>query len=242
MANYVDPEYYSKLLTDNSGQLQNYATRNASAPGSTFKPVSATAALCEGLLNLATKVNCVGTYRYVTPSPSCWKHWGHGSLNVTGAICNSCNYFFYDVGYRFAMQSGSYVAEDGLSVLAKYAEMYGLTEKTGIEIGEEQPKASDELPIPSAIGQGTNAYTAAGLARYTAAVATSGNSYNLTLLDSVTDSNGNLLETYDAELYNKIDMPTEYWNAIHEGMRQVVQNKVYFNDLSINVAGKTGTA
>jgi len=134
------------------------------------------------------------------------------------------------------------VADDGLKVLAKYAQMYGLTEKTGIEIGEEQPSASDELPIPSAIGQGTNAYTAAGLARYTAALATSGYSYNLTLLDSVTDSSGNLLETYDAELYNKVDMSNAYWDAIHEGMRQVVANKVYFKDLNIQVAGKTGTA
>jgi len=242
MANSVDPEYYAKLLADNSLPLTNYATRNASAPGSTFKPVSATAALCEGLLTLYTKTNCVGAFRYVDPAPYCWKKWGHGSLDVTGAIANSCNYFFYDVGYKFATDSGSYVAEDGLSVLAKYAQMYGLADKTGIEIGEDQPKVSDELPIPSAIGQGSNAYTAVGLARYVATIASSGTCYNLTLLDSVKDASGNLMGTFDADIYGRVDMPLEYWDAIHEGMREVVQKKVYYNDLTVNVAGKTGTA
>ncbi len=242
MANSVDPEYYAKLLADNSLPLNNYATRNASAPGSTFKPVSATAALCEGLVTLTSKINCVGAFRYVNPAPYCWKRWGHGSLDVTGAIANSCNYFFYDVGYKFATSSGSYVAEDGLSVLTKYAQMYGLADKTGIEIGEEQPKVSDELPIPSAIGQGTNAYTAVGLARYAATIASSGKCYNLTLMDSVKDANGNLVQTYDAELHGTVNMSIEYWDAIHEGMREVVEKKVYYNDLAVNVAGKTGTA
>lgn len=242
MANSVDPEYYAKLLSDKSQPLYNFATQYSAAPGSTFKPVSATAALCEGLISLSTKTTCVGAFRYVDPAPYCWKRWGHGTLDVTGAIANSCNYFFYDVGYKFAMQSGGYVAEDGLNVLEKYAAMFGLTEKTGIEISETQPKASEELPIPSAIGQGTNSYTAAGLNRYAATIASNGNCYNLTLLDSVKDSNGTLLQTYDAELYNKIDMSVNYWDAIQAGMRTVVENKVYFNDLSIQVAGKTGTA
>lgn len=242
MANSVDPEYYSQLLNDKSGPLQNYATTLKAAPGSTFKVVSATAALCEGLINLNSKTTCVGAFRYVNPAPYCWKRYGHGSLDVTGAIANSCNYFFYDVGYKFATQSGSYVAEDGLSVLAKYAAMYGLTEKTGIEISEAMPQASDELPIPSAIGQGTNAYTAVGLSRYTAAIATSGTVRTLTLLDSVRDSSGNVLETFDTEIINQIDMPESYWDAIHDGMRQVVEKKTYFNELGVNFAGKTGTA
>ncbi len=242
MANSVDPEYYAQLLADLSKPLNNYATRNASAPGSTFKPVSATAALCEGLITLDSRTTCVGAFRYVNPAPYCWQRWGHGSLDVTGAIANSCNYFFYDVGYKFATASGSYVAEDGLSVLAKYASVYGLDAKTGIEIGEDQPKVSDELPIPSAIGQGTNAYTAVGLARYAATIANNGTCYDLTLLDSVKDNSGNLLKTCDAEIHSKVDMPIDYWDAIHEGMRQVVQKKVYYNDLGVNVAGKTGTA
>jgi len=242
MANSVDPEYYAKLLSDKSKPLINYATRYAAAPGSTFKVVSATAALCEGLISLHDETKCVGEFKFVNPAPFCWKRWGHGSLDVEGAIANSCNYFFYDVGYKFAMQSGSYVAEDGLSVLQKYAQMYGLTEKTGIEIGEEQPQASDELPIPSAIGQGTNAYTAVGLARYAATIASSGSCYNLTLLESVKDNNGALIKEYDAPLYNTVNLQADYWDAIHDGMREVVNNKVYFNNFNVYIAGKTGTA
>lgn len=94
--------------------------------------------------------------------------------------------FFYDIGYRFATVNGNYNAQDGLDVLAEYARMYGLADKSGVEIEESQPSVSDELPIPSAIGQGTNSFTAAGLTRYVATVA-NGNCFNLTLLDHVQD-------------------------------------------------------
>ena len=92
------------------------------------------------------------------------------------------------------------------------------------------------------IGQGSNSYTTVGLARYVTTIANSGTCYNLTLLDKTTDSRGNLLKEYHAEVRNQIDLPQEYWNAFHLGMRQVVENKKYFSDLAVNVAGKTGTA
>ena len=81
-----------------------------------------------------------------------------------------------------------------------------------------------------------------GLARYVTTVANSGTCYNLTLVDRTTDSNGNLLEDYSATIRNQIDMPSSYWNAIHTGMRQVVQDKSYYANLGVAVAGKTGTA
>jgi penicillin-binding protein 2 len=96
--------------------------------------------------------------------------------------------------------------------------------------------------VRSAIGQGSNSYTTVGLARYVTTIANSGTCYNLTLLDKTTDSRGNLLKEYHAEVRNQIDLPQEYWNAFHLGMRQVVENKKYFSDLAVNVAGKTGTA
>lgn len=242
MANSVDPEYYSRLLADKTGPMLNYATQYAAAPGSTFKMVSATAALMEGIISLTDRITCTGTYTQVTPSPRCWRHSGHGSLNVTGAIQNSCNFFFYDIGYRFATVNGSYNAQDGLDVLAKYAGMYGLTEKSGVEIEESQPSVSDELPIPSAIGQGTNSFTAVGLTRYVAAVANRGSVYDLTLLDRVQDTEENILTANEPVLRNSVEMPDEYWSALQLGMRRVVEGKTYFNDLEIQVAGKTGTA
>ena len=242
MANSVDAQYFAKLLSDKSNPLINYATTYSAAPGSTYKMVSATAALCEGIETLSSKTDCVQLFDLVSPPPSCWKKYGHGKLDITGAICNSCNYYFYNVGYKLATASGSYVAEDGLSTLAKYAAMYGLTEKTGIEIDEAMPHVSDELPIPSAIGQGTNTFTSVGLSRYIAAIANGGNVYELTLLDSVQDSQGNVLKTFDAALYNDVELPPEYWNALRTGMRQVVEKKTYFSNLAVEVAGKTGTA
>lgn len=197
----------------------------------------------ENVISLTSKVTCVGTFTEITPSPRCWKIYGHGSESVTTAIRDSCNYYFYDLGYSLATRTGSYDEDAGLNTLFKYADMYGLTEKSGIEIAEESPQISDIDPVRSAIGQGTNSFTTVGLARYVTTIANRGTCYDLTLLDKVTDSDGNVLQEYDAKIRNVItEMPEEYWNAIQLGMRQVVQNKRYFSDLAVNVAGKTGTA
>ena len=242
MAKTVDAEYYAKLTNDKSSPILNYATQYKAAPGSTFKMVSATAGLMEGVIGLNDTVNCTGTFTEIENGPKCWKRWGHGSLNVTGAIQNSCNVFFYEVGYRLANRGVSYNDEAGLSALAQYADLYGLSEKSGVEIAEYEPDVSDMDAVRSAIGQGTNSYTTVGLARYVAAVANSGTTYNLTLLDKVTDSDGNVITEYAPEVRNTIEMPESYWNAIHTGMRRVVEGKSYFSDLAVNVAGKTGTA
>ena len=197
----------------------------------------------EGIVTTSSLYSCHGSFTAVTPPPRCWIYpGGHGSLNVTGAIKNSCNVFFYQVGYNLSMLDGSYDAQTGLDKLAKYADMYGLTEKSGVEINEYAPEVSDEYPIQSAIGQGSNNYTTVGLARYVAAVANSGTCYNLTLLEKVTSPDGKVVEEFEPEIRNTIEMPESYWNAIHTGMRQVVENMSYYAGLGIQVAGKTGTA
>ena len=240
--NNVDAEYYAQLNADKSSPQLNFATQYKAAPGSTFKIVSATAGLLENVINLQSRVNCVGTFTEITPSPRCWKISGHGYENVTSAIKDSCNYFFYNVGYQLATRTGSYNEEAGLDTLSKYADLYGLTDKSGVEIGEYAPDVSTKDPVRSAIGQGSNSYTTVGLARYVTTIANSGTRYNLTLLDKTTDSQGNLLKEYHAGVRNQIDLPQEYWDAFHLGMRQVVENKKYFSDLAVNAAGKTGTA
>ena len=140
------------------------------------------------------------------------------------------------MGYQLATRTGSYNEEAGLDTLSKYADLYGLTDKSGVEIGEYAPDVSTKDPVRSAIGQGSNSYTTVGLARYVTTIANSGTCYNLTLLDKTTDSQGNLLKEYHAEVRNQIDLPQEYWDAFHLGMRQVVENKKYFSDLAVNVA------
>lgn len=242
MANSIDAEYYAKLNADKSMPQYNFATQSTMAPGSTFKMVSATAGLMEGVISLNTKTNCIGTFSEITPSPRCWKRTGHGNETVTTAIRDSCNYFFYNVGYQLSTRGGVYDEQAGLDTLGKYAELFGLTEKSGVEIAEAMPNISTEDPVRSAIGQGSNSFTTAGIARYVTTVANSGTCYNLTLVDRITDSEGNLIREFEPDVRNVIDMPQEYWDAIHSGMRQVVQGKSYFSDLAVNVAGKTGTA
>ena len=243
MANGVDAEYYAKLRSDKSNPLYNYATQQKTAPGSTFKIVSATAGLTEGVITTDSTIYCGGIFDKLDHPPRCWIYpSGHGNLNVTGGIRNSCNVFFYEVGYRLGLLGSSYSSETGLEKLAQYADMYGLTEKSGIEIAESEPSVSDQDAVRSAIGQGSHSYTTIGLARYVTTIANSGTCYNLSLIDKTTDSSGNLLEEYSASVRNTIDMPQSYWNAIHLGMRQVVQDKSYYANLGVNVAGKTGTA
>lgn len=242
MANSIDAEYYAKLTTDKSNPQYNFATQYKAAPGSTFKMVTATAGLMENVITLRGKVTCMGTFTEITPSPRCWKRTGHGNETVTSAIRDSCNYFFYNVGYQLSTRSGSYNETEGLNTLYEYAELFGLTDRSGVEISEATPNVSDSDPVRSAIGQGTNSFTTVALARYVAAVANSGTCYNLTLLDRIADSEGNTIQEFAPDVRNVIELPEEYWDSFHTGMRQVVQNKTYFNELSVNVAGKTGTA
>lgn len=243
MANGVDAEYYAALREDKSSPLINYATMQKTAPGSTFKMVTATAGLSEGVITTSSPITCTGTFDKLDKPAHCWIYPGsHGSLNVTGGITNSCNCFFYEVGYRLGLNGTTYNSDKGLAKLKKYADMYGLDEKTGIEIDEAEPEVSDTDSVRSAIGQGTNNYTTVGLARYVTTVANSGTCYNLTLLSKLTDHKGNLIKDYHATVRNQIQMDPSYWNAIHEGMRGVVEGKSYYDDLGINVAGKTGTA
>ncbi|MBQ6096025.1 MAG: penicillin-binding protein, partial [Lachnospiraceae bacterium] len=242
LANSIDADYYAKLNADKSYPWNNYATQYKAAPGSTFKMVTASAGLMEGAINLNTKINCSGTYTNITPSPRCWQRWGHGNETVVTALRDSCNYYFYDVGYRLSLQNGTFNEEKGLNTLYQYADFFGLSDKSGIEITESSPQVSDNDPVRSAIGQASNSFTSVGLARYVSAVANGGTVYNLTLLDHVSDQQGNLITKFEPKIRNTIDMEKKYWDSLHKGMRMVVQNKSYFNDLAVEVAGKTGTA
>ncbi len=244
LVNTVDKEYYASLQLDRSKPMYNYATQQETAPGSTFKMVMATAGLMEGIINTSTTFPCYGPFEKANYVAKCWVSPGaHGLLNVVGAIQNSCNNFFYELGYRLSIdEDGDYNSPLGLSKIYKYADMYGLSEKSGVEIEEAEPMVSDELSVLSAIGQGTNNYTTVGLARYVTTVANSGTCYNLTLIDKVTDHNNALLYDNSAEVRNIVEMPDNYWNAIHTGMRKVVETKYYYSNLGVNVAGKTGTA
>lgn len=243
LANTIDADYYNQLQNDLARPMWNYATQQRSAPGSTFKMVSAVAGLEENVINTTERITCVWTFEEITPSPRCWVgSRGHGPLDVTGGIEHSCNYYFYELGYRLGSSAGGYSSDLGVEKLAKYADMFGLSEPSGVEIVESEPEVSDFDAVRSAIGQATHNYTTAGLARYVTTVANSGTCYQLSLLDKLTDNNGNVLVDYTPKVRNTIDLPDYEWRAVQTGMRRVVERKEYYDSMEVNVAGKTGTA
>ncbi len=247
LANSMDVGYYNQIYANSSTPFYNKATQELIAPGSTFKPLSSIAALTEGVISTGTLISCNGPYENITPSPKCWIYPGaHGSLNVVNAIAHSCNNFFYDVGFRLGTSNGTYSSALGLEKITKYAEMFGLGEKSGLEISERSPSISDEDSVRSAIGQGTHAYSTSQLARYIAGVANKGTVYDLTLLYKVVDKDGKLIVEYQPSIYNEVvDVSENTFNIVHQGMQSMVARDSRFKslrDAGMTIAGKTGTA
>lgn len=264
LANTMDSEYYNKLANDNSSPMYNTATQERTAPGSTYKPLVALSALTEGVIDTGTYFTCHGVYDKVEPNPRCWIYPNaHGSLAVEGAIQNSCNCFFYEVGYQLSLdRSGGSADEDGdgepdnvtfssdlgTDTLRKYAVEFGLGDTSGLEIPESDPQISDETSVLSAIGQGNNNFTTSQLARYITAVANEGTVYNLSLLDKVVSVDGETIKDFTPEVKNNIsDISSTSWTAVHNGMRNVIsvaQAQVFskLNASGVEVSGKTGTA
>lgn len=249
LANTVDAEYFNSLQNDKSLPQYNYATQQGTAPGSTFKMITATAGFAEGVLTPNEQILTLGEYDKVSNRPKCWiysSHFGtHGLINNADALRVSCNYFFYEVGYRLSTNNhtSTYNDPEGIEKLGKYAALFGLDETTGIEIEENEPQIANEFPVMAAIGQSNNRYTTVQLSRYVTAVANGGTVYNYTLLNRVEDSDGKILETFEPKIRNTIDiLNSAEWSSIHSGMRMVVENTAAFKDFPISAAGKTGTA
>ena len=242
-----DSEYFAQLDADLSLPLWNNATQTLKAPGSTFKPITAIAGLEEGAITIDEQINCTGYYEEVDPPIKCWKYPGfHGPLNIVGGIENSCNYFFSALAHRMSTEEdGTYNPDKGLKIIQKYAAMFGLDAPSGIEIYEEKPEITNTDPERSAMGQGTHSYTNVQLARYVTALANRGTVFNLSLIDKETDALGNLVKDYTPEVRAQLDIADTTWDAVQQGMRQVITNSStnkIFKNLAVNIAGKTGTA
>lgn len=244
LSNEMDTDYYTRLSLDLSSPFFNKATQQTTAPGSTLKLLSAVAGMMENLIDDGTYIECTGKFDLVNPPINCWNKSGHGSLEIRGAIEQSCNYYFNMIGFEAGKNEKDEFSENlSLSKLQKYAEEFGLDENTGIEISEATPHVSDSKAVPSYIGQGNHLYTTSQLARYATALATSGIVYDLSLLDKVTDSQGQTQKTYEPVVKSEMtDVPSYVWEDIHDGMRRVVQTHEQFNGLGVALSGKTGTA
>ena len=248
LTNQIDSDYYSKILDDSAFPLMNRPSTQKTAPGSTFKMVTSTAALEEsGILSSPLeKIYDKHEFTEVDPPPKCWSTSSHGNINVIGALRDSCNYFFYEIGYRLGLTANKTLNHDkGLNTLKKYAGMYGLTDTSGLELPEAEPQVSDYDCVRSAIGQGHNGYTPAQLSRYVTTIANSGTCYDLTLINKIVSSSDGSVTKNKVKVHNKVDIASTSWDYIHQGMRKVITDgtiRSLYKKLNVDVAGKTGTA
>lgn len=270
--NGISHAKYDEYNTNPYHPLYSKAYQSTYAPGSTYKMVTAVAALESGTVTVNDYINDNGPYYGLvtggTRDPACWYYndygRGHGRLNVIGAIQKSCNYYFFDVSVRM-----------GIDTLAKYARYFGLGSKTGIEItGEskgtlacrEAVKNSDYTEVWSAaqtayaaIGQGLNSFTPLQMAKYVAMVANGGHKIDTTIIKSINESNGTQVSRNEIDEFVKqklgleednsedLTISEETINIVREGMRSVTEGEggtahSSFKDFEISVGGKTGSA
>lgn len=270
LASYPDynPEKFSEEYSadDKTGKYLNRAISSEQPPGSIFKMAVATAALDKGEITPNTKINDKGVYPY-GDRQACWYYRsygvGHGYLNLTQAIKYSCNYFFYDLGYRL-----------GIDTVVEYAQKYGLGKRTGIELsGEKQGVvASKEYAksignnewyisdtLSAVIGQSYNKFTPIQMAKYISMIANGGKNIDVSIIKSIIKIDGtevpkeeirkhaNEKTGTENELKENLNISKENLDAIRKGMKGVtseVGGTAYatFSDFNIDIAGKTGSA
>ncbi len=248
LANKIEWSYYSKLLADNSNPLYNRATQQRTTTGSTIKMLTATAGLLNNKVTISEKIYDEVTFTKIDPSPSCWSSRGHGDQDIANAIMNSCNYFFYEVGFRLATDiSGKYSDSLGLSRLKETGALYGFDSVSGVELGEASPEFASTDAVRASIGYGYN-FTPLQISRYVTTVATKGTLYNYTIIQKIVDKDNNTIYEMTPVIDNQITGLTDNeWNKIHEGMRDVILKysstlRKAYADIPVSVAGKTGSA
>ncbi len=242
-----DPTYFAKLQNDQSLPLYPRVTQTRTAPGSTFKMVSAIAGMEEGVLQPTETIATQGIFTELGLELRCNVYPGiHGVINIQEALAKSCNYFYSEVGYRLSQDAaGSYNAALGLSRMKKYSEAFGFGEKSGVEIYESDPHITDENPIPSAIGQGSHSYTNTQFNRYALTLANRGTTLKLNLISHINSPTGAIMQTFERTVTGQSAFSQDSWDTVWEGMRRVITDGSYntlFADTPVTVAGKTGTA
>lgn len=233
-------ENYESLLKDPANPLTNRAFQGVYPIGSTIKPIVAIAAMQNNKYTVGETIYCSHTYRaFGDYQPSCMGT--HRSINLKRALAVSCNYFFFELGYRVGALS-----------LTDYFKQFGLGVKTGVEVDDSsgiliEPKTNgiggDTLQF--SIGQ-MNAFTPLQVANYVATLSNGGTRYKATLLNKVVSYD--LSETYlknNTEVLNKVEINDDYLAAVKEGMLSVTVDgtgHAALGDYPIKIGGKTGTS
>ena len=236
---------YNELAADPAKPIFNRATSSPYAPGSTLKPATAVAALESGVTTTTETIFDPGYWKYPSATwenqTNCWKRSGHGRMNVTSAITNSCNTYFMEMGYRM-----------GLDTLNEYYSAFGLGEPTGIEIGENtgsqavNENGQDQAPW-AAFGQANQEYTPLQLANYIATLVSGGKHCPAHLLKSVKSyDNSEIIATGSTEPLNTMNISDSTLQAVKKGMLGYTTNggsvAVPFQNCVVSAGAKTGTA
>lgn len=241
----MDVGYYNSLQYNTASPMLNWAIQATCAPGSIFKMNTAITALEEGVASPDTSINCTGVYTDVTPNPRCWIYPGsHGLETMPTAIRDSCNIYFYTMGNLLARKKdGTYDSDYGTTLLKKYSDRLGLSTKSGIELPETEPRASDSSAIFSAIGQGTATYSCVNIARYVTTITNEGTCYNSNVVLKITDHDGNVISETKPTVSNTMkDIKSDTWATVKEGMSLATGTYEALRKYSGTVACKTGTS
>lgn len=245
-----NPSYVSGLFQDKTKPMYDRALVGSFMPGSSFKPVVASAALQEGVINSSSTVTCHRVYTFWNDyQPTCMGY--HGTINVVTALQKSCNIFFYDTGRRL-----------GIDTLDLYAKRFGLGQKTGIEINEGAGVLSSPQVrvaaggvwnggdvVQAAIGQADNSFTPLQLATYVSTLVNDGTRLKTHLIGKITDYNRDKVimqnDPNSPTVVDHVGVSKENLETVKKGMRAVTSvggTASSFANYGIAVAGKTGTA
>ena len=241
-----------RSLTANPEQpMMNKAIQGEYPPASTYKIITAMAALEEGVVNTEEEIYCPGHYQYGNRLYHCWKEIGHGRLDLIHALSQSCDVFFYQVGKRL-----------GVDTLAEYAHGCGLGEPTGISLDREAdgliPTSQWKLrrygvpwqggeTLSIAIGQGYNLATPLQMAVLISAVANGGIRYQPTILKKIETVAGKRVKSGEVIINGRLPASQNNLRIVREGLWRAVNARhgtAYWHvrDKSIEISGKTGTA
>ncbi len=240
-------EKYDQLIKDKRNPLWSRFALGTYAPGSTFKPAVACAALEEGVITKDTEFKCSGTMRFYDQTLQCLHQKAHGNENVAEAIRDSCNIFFYKTSL-----------EIGINKMNEYCSMLGFGEKTGVEIPESKGVLAGRTErenaggywnlgdtVHAAIGQSDNLFTPLQLANYCSTIANGGTRYEAHFVKSVISKSNNAISYKEPKVAENTGFSKATLSTVQGGMRDVAKSGApsrIFDKLNVNLAAKTGTS
>lgn len=244
----LEPGEWLTLVNDPDRPLHNKFIQGLYSPGSTFKIVMALAGLQEKVIDTSVISHCTGAVKIYDRIFQCWQAAGHGSLNMLGAIKNSCNVFFYRLGKKM-----------DIDVIARYARWLGLGDITFIDLPNENqgliPNEAWKLKtlgqkwfpgetISVAIGGGMLTVTPIQALQMISTVALRGERRQLHLLERIEDK-GTVVETFSQENDLKpVPIDKKNFEIVIEGLYKVVNDGGTGRAARVpglDICGKTGT-